>query len=256
MGIGARDMQSRVGQSTIPNLQIAIDDIDRECDEAAIYTSRLPLVGARVLELGCGAAQHTIAIADLDRDIEVTALEVDQVQHEKNLRSINVPNITFKLAGAEAIPELDASFDIVMMFKSLHHVPLDNLGQAFGEIHRVLKPGGLAYISEPIFAGAFNEILRLFHDEQAVRRAAFNAICDAVATGQFELVDQIFFCTPTNFVDFAEFEAKIIKATHSEHRLSAEVFDQVKARMEEHMGADGIRFRSPMRIDLLRKPIK
>ena len=28
----------------------------------------------------------------------------------------------------------------------------------FREIHRVLKPGGLAWISEPIFAGEFNDI--------------------------------------------------------------------------------------------------
>ena len=55
------------------------------------------------------------------------------------------------------------------------------------EIHRVLKPDGLAYISEPVFAGEFNEIIRLFHDELAVREAAFAAVGRAVATGRFEL---------------------------------------------------------------------
>ena len=41
---------------------------------------------------------------------------------------------------------------------------------------RVLRPCGLVYISEPIYAGNFNDILRLFHDEQAVRLAAPAAV--------------------------------------------------------------------------------
>ncbi len=244
---------SPIARSNLPEMRLSSDVVTTECDEAAIYTDRLPLTGANILELGCGAAQHTIAIAALDDSIECTALEVDEIQHAKNLRSINKSNITFKLAGAQSIPEPDDSFDIVTMFKSLHHVPLALLGSALSEIHRVLKPGGLAYISEPIFAGAFNEILRLFHDEQAVRLAAFKAVCDAIANGQFDLVEQIFFHTPTRFIDFEEFETRIINSSHSEHRLSPEVLTEVRSRMAEHQRDDGIRFSVPMRIDLLRK---
>ena len=244
---------SPIARSNATEMRLSSDSSTAECDEATLYSDRLPLLGASILELGCGGAQHTVAIAGLDHTIELTALEVDQIQHAKNLTSINKPNITFKLAGAQAIPESDASFDIVMLFKSLHHVPLDLLGQALTEIHRVLKPGGLVYISEPIFAGAFNEILRLFHDEQAVRLAAFKAVCDAVAEGHFELVEQIFFHTPTHFAEFAEFESKIIQSTHSEHHLSPEVLAEVRSRMAEHTTDDGIRFSVPMRIDILRK---
>jgi len=236
------------------DLRIAIDDIELECDEATIYSSRLPLTGTRILELGCGGAQHTVAIAGMGKDLEVTALEVDQIQHEKNLASVTAPNIEFKLAGAQSIPEPDLSFDAVVMFKSLHHVPGDLLGQAMSEIHRVLKPGGLAYISEPIFAGPFNDILRLFHDESAVRLAAFEAVRAAVAEGLFEMDDEIFFNAPVSFTDFADFETRIINATHSDIRLPSEVFEEVKARMEVCASAAGIHFLAPMRIDLLRKP--
>ncbi len=235
------------------DMNISTDDFSGELDEAEIYKDRLPLIGSSILDLGCGSAQHSAAIADLDSTIRLTALEVDKVQHAKNLRHIKNPNIIFKLAGAEKIPEPDASFDIVMLFKSLHHVPLDLLGQALTEIHRVLKPNGLVYISEPIFAGAFNEILRLFHDEKEVRRAAFEAVREAIADGYFALVEQIFFHAATHFTDFAEFESKIIEATHSERCLSPAVLTEVKARMESHQTASGIRFSSPMRVDLLRK---
>ena len=139
------------------------------------------------------------------------------------------------------------------MFKSLHHVPESSLGAAMREIHRVLVDDGLAYISEPIFAGPFNDILKLFHDEQHVRRAAFAAITAAVAAGLFESVEQIFFRAPVFFADFADFERKIIGATHTEHSLDAATYAEVKSRMEAAAGADGIRFEAPMRIDLLRK---
>lgn len=236
-----------------PTLRIAPDHIDRVCAEAEIYREYLPLAGARLLELGCGAAEHTRALAALDPELRITALEVDVRQHEKNCRAPAVANIEFRPGGAEAIPLDPASCDIVVMFKSLHHVPEPSLGAAMREIHRVLTDDGLAYLSEPIFAGPFNDILKLFHDEQHVRRAAFAAITDAVAAGLFESVAQIFFRAPVLFADFADFERRIIGATHTEHTLDAETYAEVKARMEAAAGADGIRFEAPMRVDLLRK---
>ncbi len=50
---------------------------------------------------------------------------------------------------------------------------------ALAEIARVLVPGGWLYVSEPVFAGPFNELMRLFHDEQAVRAAALAALARA-----------------------------------------------------------------------------
>jgi SAM-dependent methyltransferase len=236
-------------------LRIASDDVSPECLEAEIYRRLLPLAGARIAELGCGGAEHTRAIAELDSDLSISAYEVDSIQHEKNLNSPQLANVSFKLAGAQAIPEPDASYDIVMMFKSLHHVPEQSLGKALDEIHRVLKNGGLAYFSEPVFAGEFNDILRLFHDESQVRQAAFGAISAAVTHGQFELVEEIFFNAPVRFADFAEFERKVINSTHSEFQLSPAVASEVRSRMEARMTDSGIHFSTPMRIDLLRKPV-
>lgn len=236
-----------------PPLRSAPDHIERVCAESEIYRDRLPLAGARLLELGCGAADHTRALAVLDPTLRITALEVDERQHAKNCQAEPVANIEFKRGGAEAIPAESGSFDIVVMFKSLHHVPESSLGTAMREIHRVLTGHGLAYISEPIFAGPFNDILKLFHDEQHVRSAAFAAITDAVASGLFESVEQIFFRAPVFFADFADFERKIIGATHTEHTLDPATYAEVKSRMEAAAGADGIRFEAPMRVDLLRR---
>jgi ubiquinone/menaquinone biosynthesis C-methylase UbiE len=223
------------------------------CDEYVIVDSLLPLSGADVLELGCGKAEKTLAIARSGRVASITALEVDEIQHAKNLQIDAPPAVSFRLGGAEAIPAEDARFDIVLMFKSLHHVPVDRLDQALAEIRRVLKPGGLAYLSEPVYAGAYNDVLRLFHDEKTVREAAFGAIQRAVCGGILELVGQTFFQTLGHFDDFGQFEEHVIKVTHTHHQLSHEVHAAVRVAFMRHMTPQGANFQHPIRVDLLRK---
>jgi ubiquinone/menaquinone biosynthesis C-methylase UbiE len=218
-----------------------------------ILIEQLPLAAARALELGCGTARQTRLLAGSGKFSSILALEVDQQQHRKNLAIDDLPRVQFALGAAEAIPAADASFDAVFLFKSLHHVPADRLGAAFAEIHRVLAPAGLVYISEPVFGGDYNEIIRLFHDEQQVREAAFAATRDAVASGRFELVAQTFFLAPVGYKSFADFEQKVINVTHTEHRLSNQLHQQVRAKFEGHMTEDGARFEAPFRVDLLRK---
>jgi SAM-dependent methyltransferase len=228
---------------------------DSVINEAEAYSRLLPLEGARIIELGCGPAAHTRAIAERGRPAAILACEVDTIQHEKNLGITDLPTVTFTHAGAEAIPAADGSADIVMMFKSLHHVPLQVMDKAIQEIRRVLRPGGLAYISEPVYAGEFNEVLRMFHDEREVREAAFAAVRNAVEQGVLELVGQHFFNTPNNFDDFTDFERKVIGVTHTVHKLTPELRQRVRARFEEFMGPQGVHFVMPIRVDLLRRPI-
>jgi ubiquinone/menaquinone biosynthesis C-methylase UbiE len=215
----------------------------------------LPLDGARLLELGCGAALTTRRLAESFPVREIIAMEVDRIQHEKNLLIPDLPQVTFVYGGAQAIDLPDRSVDAVIMLKSLHHVPVDDMDRAFLEIARVLRPGGLAYISEPVYAGEFNEILRLFNDEKLVREAAFEAIARAVAAGPLELEREVHFHSASRFAGFEEFERRIIGATHSEFDIDEALYEQVKARFLPHLDKEGIAdFLSPMRVDLLRKP--
>jgi SAM-dependent methyltransferase len=163
--------------------------------------------------------------------------------------------VAFGLAGAQAIPLDDESVDVVFMFKSLHHVPVELMAQSMQEVRRVLKPGALAYISEPIFAGGFNEILRLFHDEQKVREAAFKTLEQAVDSGQLELVEEVFFNAPVEFESFADYENKVIGVSHTRHELDESLYREVKQRFETYAEDDGrARFLMPIRVDLLRRP--
>jgi ubiquinone/menaquinone biosynthesis C-methylase UbiE len=230
-------------------MQIANHGVELVTREPSIFGELLPLGGATVLELGCGKADMTRVVAESASSI--LALEVDQTQLEKNLKIGDLPNVKFSHGGAEQIPASDSEFDVVMMFKSLHHVPVDLMDRAFEEIHRVLKPGGLAYISEPVYAGAFNEILRLFHDEKLVREAAFAAVQRAIDSGRFKLSEERFFLSPMHFDDFAQFENQILKVTHTQHNLSQELYETVRSKFSEHLSDDGADFHMQIRVDLL-----
>ncbi|MEE8077398.1 MAG: class I SAM-dependent methyltransferase [Pseudomonadales bacterium] len=221
--------------------------------EFEVMTSLLSLSGARVLDLGCGAADKTRQIAEHSDVATIVASEVDQVQHQKNLQIADLPKVTFKSFGAETIDEPDASFDIVMMFKSLHHVPVSLLDTALSEIHRVLKPGGVAYISEPVFAGEFNEVIRLFHDESVVRREAFAAVERAVVNGVLELVEERFFRSMIKLESFSQFEQGILNVTHTEHNVTPDLLKQVCEKFESNRSDVGYVFEIPNRVDLLRK---
>jgi len=222
-------------------------------NEGDILGELLHLQGATVLELGCGKAEKTRIVAQ--KAASVLALEVDEIQLAKNLTITGLPNVRFAHGGAENVPAADSNFDIVMMFKSLHHVPAELMDSAFSEIRRVLKPGGIAYISEPVYAGDFNEILKLFHDENAVREAAFAAEQRAVSSGRLALVSQKFFLQAMHFVNLGQFEEQVLKVTHTEHKLSAETLKKVRAKFNGHMTRDGATFHMPIRVDIFRKTV-
>jgi ubiquinone/menaquinone biosynthesis C-methylase UbiE len=158
-----------------------LDPLPRVIDELDVLSALVPLAGQRIIELGCGAAQLARDLLLRFPDSRVLALEVDERQHAKNLARPQ-EGLQFMAAGAQAIPEPDGRFDLALMLKSLHHVPLPLMATALQEAARVLRPGGHLYVSEPVYGGTFNDLVRLFNDEGVVRAAAQAAV-DAAAQG-------------------------------------------------------------------------
>jgi len=234
-------------------MQKTKETIEQICDESDVFEGLLDLNHSHILELGCGKAMLTRKIAEGGPNRKVTASEVDRIQHGKNLEIDDLPNVTFIQAGAQSIPLSDQCVDGVFMFKSLHHVPEDSIQQVFPEIHRVLKPGGFAYISEPLFAGEYNDLLRLFHDEEEARDRAFHAIRNAVENGSFRTEQQVFFKNKRVFDNWEDFDRQLIHATYCDHQLPEALYNQVKIRFEAHLGPQGAVFFPPNRVDLLRK---
>ena len=234
-------------------MRISDPEAQLVANEGDILDELLHLEGAMILELGCGKAEKTRIVAQ--KAASVLALEVDETQLAKNIAITDLPNVRFAHGGAEKIPAADSNFDIVLMFKSLHHVPTELMDSVFSEIRRVLKPGGVAYISEPVYAGDFNEILKLFHDEKAVREAAFAAEKRAVSSGRLALVSQKYFLQPMHFVNFGQFEEQVLEVTHTEHKISVQTLEKVRSKFNGHMTQEGATFHMPIRVDVLVKQL-
>ncbi len=232
----------------------ATDPPELIADEIALLRMLVPLDGVAALDLGCGNGDFARRLIEQGGAASVDALEVDRIQHGRNAARPTVPGLTFHFAGAEAIPLPDGSRDLAVMMKSLHHVPMPHLDSALEEICRVLKPGGYLYVSEPVFAGDFNDIVRLFHDEGEVRAAAYAALQRAISGRVFEPVAEKEFVAPLAFRDYADFEERLVHATHSEHVLTEALAADVRARFETWMTPTGAKFIRPMRVNLLRRP--
>ena len=94
--------------------------------------------GARVLDLGCGAG---VPIARrLAERFEVTGVDISERQVELARR--NVPGATF-IHGDMAAQSFPAgSFDAVVAFFSIFHLPREEHGAMFAAIASWLRPGG------------------------------------------------------------------------------------------------------------------
>jgi SAM-dependent methyltransferase len=220
--------------------------------ELDVLDALLPLRGAHVVELGCGAAAVARALLDRYPDATVTALEVDARQHAKNLAAPR-DRLRFVAAGAQDVPFPDASFDVALMLKSLHHVPLPLMGRALAQAARVLKPGGLLYVSEPVYAGPFNDLVRLYNDEGRVRAAAQDAVDAALAGGAWRQQVEVRFATESTFRDFDDWEAKMMRPTFAEFDVDAALRERVREAFDAHLRSGGARFERPLHVRVLER---
>ena len=101
-------------------------------DEVEKFVSGNRLSGAHVLEVGSGEGSLQDVVEDY------TGLDISATARAKYHKR-------FVQADARAMPFRDGEFDAVWTIWVLEHIP--NPEQALREIRRVLKPGGLLYLS-------------------------------------------------------------------------------------------------------------
>lgn len=103
-----------------------------------VLTESLP-VGARVLELGCGAGvPMTRYLTD-----KFSVVGVDISREQLLLATNNVPEAGFVLADMSRLGFKDNAFDAVTAFYSITHVPRNEHFQLLTDIYHILKSGGM-----------------------------------------------------------------------------------------------------------------
>lgn len=134
-GIGMRYVFSRRG------LWVINTPYQRILDAARITAED------RVLDLGCGIGNILIALAErIDFKTPPIGLDVSPALIELGQREVKraglAQRIDLRVAAATALPFPDGSFDVVLTSHVIKHLDDRALGQAFGEVCRVLDPGG------------------------------------------------------------------------------------------------------------------
>lgn len=224
-------------------------DIDLIINEMYLIQT-LSLENKTILDLGCGSA---IISKELEKDvnnIKIFACEVDLEQHQKNLNQKNTL-IDFRNYKAQDLDFEDNTFDFIFLFKSFHHININDMNKALKEIKRVLKKNAMLYISEPLFQGKQNELVSIFHDEKYVREEAYKHIKEAVENEEFKLFKEIFFKTEVEYSSFEDFKNKQMNLSYNEDNISSEIYEKVKNKYEEYSINGKATFLKPFRVNIL-----
>jgi len=105
--------------------------------------------GVVLLDVGCGPGSITLDLADLVAPATVVGVDnVPAVLAEATAAAERrgTSNVTFVEASAYALPQADASVDVVHAHQVLQH--LADPAAALAEMRRVLRPGGIVAVRD------------------------------------------------------------------------------------------------------------
>ncbi len=118
--------------------------------------------GASVLDIGCGAGMDLLiasrAVGDRGRAIGVDMTEGMTARARTSARAVGLDNVEVRIGDAMALPLEDASCDVVISNGVLNLTP-DKL-VAYGEVFRVLRPGGRFLYADIAVGAELSESIR------------------------------------------------------------------------------------------------
>ncbi len=108
----------------------------------------------RILDMGCGLGQFSVALKERFPDAEVWGVEVGgPMVRYGHMRAVDQGvAVNFVQGLAEDTDFPDNHFDIVASYILHHEIPAETSRAVFTEAHRVLRPGGL-YFPIDFFTG-------------------------------------------------------------------------------------------------------
>lgn len=217
---------------------------------SVIVAAFAPLVGKRLLDIGCGAGALARSLADLGAHVS----GVDPNAEALALAREVVPAGTFHVAGAETLPFEDDSFDGAVFLNSFHHVPKADMHRALGEAARLVGPAGPIVVVEPLAEGSFFFALRTVEDETDVRTAAQDTLRRAVKSGAFEQLRRVEYLRREQFEGLDQFLARIVAVDQTRAATVTENRPEIEAAFRRYarVAGDGrMTLEQPMRVHVL-----
>jgi len=110
----------------------------------------------RVIDVGCGNGRHVVLFAEQGFDVWGTDPSSRAITYTRDWLIKRDLNATLNVCDGEQLPYAGEFFDVAVCFGVLDHVRFYKAKKIMREIHRVLSPKGLFYVS-----------LRSFEDVEA-----------------------------------------------------------------------------------------
>ena len=132
----------------------AVDFYNRQTQDPGHLEKILDFVriseGMRILDLGTGSGYLSFPIAKNNPACEVIGLDIVNEALEANRARADaegIKNLSFISYDGIDFPFEKDFFDLVVTRYALHHFP--DINHSIGEVSRVLKKGGMLFISDP-----------------------------------------------------------------------------------------------------------
>lgn len=226
-----------------------IPRIDRE----SLVLERLPLDGARVIDIGCGEGWLTHLVAP--KSVTAVGIDPSAIALERARAANSACNTSFIEGSADDLPFDAASADVAIFYNSLHHVPEAIRDKALAETARVLSPGGLLCIVEPEAAGSCYELFQPIDDESAVYATTYSLLLAFAHGVLFQQLHEERFLDGFIYRDFKQFldSALIVDAQRAE--VVIELEDELRDLFERlgEVVEGGRRYDMVHRLSLIRR---
>ncbi len=215
--------------------------------------AELPLPGGRILDVGCGNGG---LVRFLTREgAEVVGLESSTVQLQRAEAAAKAGGESYVFGRGEELPFEDASFDAVIFSNSLHHVDPNRMDRALDEAGRILRPGGLLYVAEPLAEGPLFELMLPVEDETAVRAAAYAALQRRAQPPVFDGLREILYVAAAKYHDFEAFKAEVLAVDPKRRTALAAAEEKLHAGFQTAAipSGDAVFIDQPYRLTLSRR---
>ncbi|MGC8855579.1 MAG: class I SAM-dependent methyltransferase [Anaerolineae bacterium] len=105
--------------------------------------------GERILEVGFGTGLTFLNLHEMYDEIHGIDLTADIGAVQSVFKPLDIP-LYLRQGSVLELPYAENTFDTVLLISILEHLKPQELPQAMGEIHRVLKPGGQMVYGVPV----------------------------------------------------------------------------------------------------------